>query len=448
MNKLLLFLWFPLLISCKSYKQEQPEELVHARVDFSDSLRPWDGFGVNYVQSAQWRGYNTARFEDYGGFHQFDENERREIFELVFGDNGLKPSLLKMFLDPYHEGLTKAQNDNDDPYRINMEGYDHETTTNWMRYFAREGLRMTRDPGRDLEIITTLYGPAPWMTKQKFIRGRDLNPNEKYEVAEYMISWVKYLINEEGLPVKYISLHNEGENNNLWDPEGLTAGDPGHDHNMWWPVDQIIDFLTFMPGMLQKHGIPDVKLAPGECMSWGSMIALDISQDIASHDQALKKLGRITSHSFYSRYPSAVEIIRDKRKISSPDNEYLHAWVTFTSFVRIYIDFLYNFHHEIYSMGVNGIIPCAPIQTKEMWVGSEPNAGCAIWVHEGEYIIRQGYYFLKSFMRVGMGGMNVVRAYSTDKDILITAFAPGQTNQPAAFNVLNVYENESKKVFI
>ncbi len=64
------------------------------------------------------------------------------------------------------------------------------------------------------------------------------------------------------------------------------------------------------------------------------------------------------------------------------------------------------------------------------------------------YIIRQGYYFLKSFTRMGLGGMNVVRTYSTDKDVLLTAFSPGTTNEAHAFNILNVYENEKRKVFV
>jgi hypothetical protein len=49
-------------------------------------------------------------------------------------------------------------NDNNDPHAIDMSKFDRETSTKWMRYFAREGLKKTRARGGDLQIITTLYG--------------------------------------------------------------------------------------------------------------------------------------------------------------------------------------------------------------------------------------------------------------------------------------------------
>jgi hypothetical protein len=44
-----------------------------------------------------------------------------------------------------------------------------------------------------------------WANLQNEARGRDLNPKYKKEVANYMIDWVKFLKEEEGFPVKYIS---------------------------------------------------------------------------------------------------------------------------------------------------------------------------------------------------------------------------------------------------
>lgn len=407
---------------------------VHTRVDFSDSLQPWDGFGVNYVQSAQWRGADTARFEDYGGFSQLTEQKRWEIMELIFGEDGLKPSLLKMFLDPYHQAEPGGP-------------FDHESTTDQMRFFAREGLKMTREQGRDLTVLTTLYGPPAWATKQKFTRGRDLDPAMKYKLGDYMVNWVKYLKEDEGLPVKYLSLHNEGGNADRWDDEGLTQGDPGHDHNMYWPKEQIVDFLKFMPGILKKHGLSDVKMTPGETVGWTEMVNFGIAQEITLDPEALTNMGLITSHRFTKgKKNTPNDLIRTVDL--DLNNRYLHSWVTSTGFVKMYIDFLYNYHHEIYEGGVNAIIPWALIQVKDMWIGGEPNRGCAIWVDEGEYTIRSAYHFYKSFTRMGMAGMNVVKTYSTDKDILLTAFQSGSTSQGNAFNVLNVYEDTDKEIFI
>src|SRR5438309_1174658 len=94
---------------------------VEASVHFETRLRPWDGFGVNYVESCQTRDYRKTP-QDYGGFHTLSAEQRERILDLTFGPDGLKPGLVKMFLDPFHEGMTKPAGDG--PSR-----FDHETTT-------------------------------------------------------------------------------------------------------------------------------------------------------------------------------------------------------------------------------------------------------------------------------------------------------------------------------
>ena len=188
-------------------------------VDFSKTLRDWDGFGVNYVEAAQTRDYK-ADPQEYGGFSILTEAQRQEIIALIFGEDGLKPGLVKMFLDPFHQKAPGAP-------------YDHETTTHWMRTFVREGLRVTRARGADLSIITTLYGPPAWSTRQKFIRGRDLDPEHKTDVGEYLAAWTRYLLDVEGFPVRVVCLHNEGEDWMRWPLDGSTADRPSHDYNMY-----------------------------------------------------------------------------------------------------------------------------------------------------------------------------------------------------------------------
>jgi len=120
--------------------------------------------------------------QEYGGFSLLSEKERQEIIDMVFGDNGLKPAIVKMFLDPWHQKEPGGK-------------FDHETTTEWMRYFVREGLKKTRARGDDLTIITTLYGPPPWATRQKFLRGRDLDPKRK--VDDDVVLWPIYKKTEQ-----------------------------------------------------------------------------------------------------------------------------------------------------------------------------------------------------------------------------------------------------------
>lgn len=151
-----------------------PLEPLAMKVDFGQKVRDWDGFGVNYVETHQTRDYRKLQ-DEYGGFSLLSPDKREKILDMIFGADGLRPSLIKMFLDPFHEGYTAADNDNQDPNVINMARFDHQTTTAWMRFFAKQGLARTRKRGGGLTIITTLYGPMPWGTKQKFVRGRDLD---------------------------------------------------------------------------------------------------------------------------------------------------------------------------------------------------------------------------------------------------------------------------------
>jgi hypothetical protein len=174
------------VIAGTMFAQAQDFTAVRAEVDFSKHIRPWDGFGVNYVEVAQAIDY-TQDPQEYGGFSLLTEEKRQQIVDMVFGDEGLKPGLVKMFLDPHHQAEPGGE-------------FDHETTTRWMRYFVREGLKRTRVRGDDLQIITTLYGPPAWATKQKFLRGRDLDPARKYDLARYMVDWVRYLREQEKLP--------------------------------------------------------------------------------------------------------------------------------------------------------------------------------------------------------------------------------------------------------
>ena len=114
---------------------------VRAEVDFATQLQPWDGFGFNYVETCQTRDYRQDP-QEYGGFSLLPEADKEKIVDLVFGEDGLKVGLLKMFYDPFHQ--TKPGG-----------AFDHETTTQHMRYFAREGLKKTRAAGRTLAIVTT-----------------------------------------------------------------------------------------------------------------------------------------------------------------------------------------------------------------------------------------------------------------------------------------------------
>ncbi|RIV18011.1 hypothetical protein DYU11_30175 [Fibrisoma montanum] len=401
---------------------------VQAEVDFSKKIRPWDGFGFNYVETAQTINYGRDK-QEYGGFSLLKEADRQRILQLVFGEDGLKVGLLKMFYDPHHQQAANG-------------AFDHESSTQWIRQFAREGLKITRQRGADLQIITTLYGPPPFVTKQKTMRGRDLDPAMKSALSQYLVDWATYLKEKEKLPVRYISLHNEGEDWFRWDPVDETGNiGHGHDYNMFWSPALVAEFIKRVRTDLDKAGLKDVGVTPGENTNWYRWSHWGYANAIADDPQALQNLGLITSHGFYvgsygrwfgEHTSFGTDLLREKR----PE---LHAWVTSTSWSGMDTKNVKEFHGNIYTAKVNGIIPWAGIQRPVQWVGGDPNPGSAFTVREdGTYEIRRGYYFYKQLTRAGQPGMAVARTSSMDSEMPIIAFAGNGTANKDAFVVTNM----------
>lgn len=411
-----------------AFGQVQGFTAVQGEVDFSKKIRGWDGFGFNYVETAQAIYYPTDP-QEYGGFSLLKEAERQQILQMVFGEDGLKVGLLKMFHDPHHQ---KAPNG----------PFDHETSTQWLRYFAREGLSITRARGADLQIITTLYGPPPFVTQQKTMRGRDLDPGMKDALALYMANWVKYLRDREKLPVKYLSIHNEGEDWSRWEARDTDGNiGHGHDYNMYWSPELVAEFVKKMRIELDKAGLREVGVTPGENTNWYRWSQWGYANALADDPQALKSLGLITSHGFYvggygrwfgEHASMGTDLLREQR----PE---LKAWVTSTSWSQMDTRNVKEFHGNIYTAKVNGIIPWAGIQRPAQWVGGDPNPGSAFTVHEdGTFEVRRGYYFYKQLSRAGQPGMAVARTSSLDSETPIIAFAANGTRNPDAFVVTNM----------
>ncbi len=411
------------------------------QVDFSKPLREWDGFGVNYVEASQTRDYD-ARPQEYGGFSLLSESDRQAILDMIFGPDGLKPGAIKMFLDPFHQERPGEGYDWD-PNVIDLSAYDHERTTRWMRYFVAEGLQRTRARGDDLEIVATLYGPPGWMTLQRFVRGRDLDPARKHECAKYLISWAKYLREVEGFPVRYLSLHNEGEDWERWPLDGSTAGGANHDYNLYWPPEQVADFIRFMPAMLEAQGMGDVGVAPGETTNWYRFSEWGYASAIAYDEEAIGRIGLITSHGFKGAGPESRwygdwrSLGNDVLRARRPE---LHSWVTSTSWSHMDVFFVNELRNLIYMAKVNAIIPWACIQQVGTWVGGDPNPGCAFRVSAGGYEVQPGYHYYKQVCRAGQPGMAVAHTLSNDSLVGLIAFAGGETKHPDAFIVLNMSE--------
>jgi hypothetical protein len=418
--------------SLEVYSQALDFTAVRATVDFSRTLQEWDGFGFNYVETAHTSDMNQFK-QEYGGFSLLDEREKQEIIRMVFGEDGLKVGVVKMFLGSLHQSEAGGP-------------FDHRYTTENMRYFVREGLKLTREQGRDLEIITTLYGPPGYTTKQKVHRGRDLDPAYKDAVADYMVDWVKFLREEEKFPVKYLSLHNEGEDWRRWNQEGYTTW-KGDDYNMFWPPELVTEFVKLMPGKLKAAGLNDVGVTPGECSNWYRFGTWGYVEAFLQDEKALEELDLITSHGFYGGnygrwFGEHKSAGIDRLRAERPE---LHAWVTSTSWSKMDAFNIKEMHGNIYTAKVNAIIPWAGIQRPPHWVGGDPNPGSAFTVSEdGTYKVRPGYYFYKQITRAGQPGMKVAEATAMDSETAVIAFASNGTKNPDAFIITNINRKDQK----
>jgi hypothetical protein len=288
------------------------------------------------------------------------------------------------------------------------------------------------------------------MTEQGFLRGRDLAPQQKFECAKYMISWTKYLREQEGFPVRYISLHNEGEDWERWPRDGSSAGAANHDYNMYWPPRQVVDFVRFMPDMLCEQGIKDIGVAPGETTNWYRFSEWGYAEALASDPEAIENLGLITSHGFKGAGPASRwygdwrSLGTDMLRAQKPS---LHSWVTSTSWSNMDVFFVNELRHNIYMAKVNAIIPWAVIQHQGNWTGGDPNPGCAFKVTDQEYTMLPGYHYYKQVCHAGQPGMAIAQTRSNDSLIGLMAFSSNGTDNPDAFIVLNLAE-EAKQLHI
>ena len=301
-------------------------------------------------------------------------------------------------------------------------------------------------------MLTTLYGPPPWMTQQGFVLGRDLDPAYRDELAEYLVSWLRYLREEAQLPVAYLSLHNEGDAYYRWPRDGSNPGEDHRDFNLYWPPEQVVDLLPRIRAALDTAGLEAVGLTPGETQNWYRFDEWGYARAILQDSAALAALSLVSSHSFAFDWNRENIYYGDYRnnglrylRARKPD---LPAWVTSMSWGKMDVDFVENIRRNLYLTGVNGLIPWALMQRPAQWVGGDPNPGTAIRVSEaGDYELLPGYYFYKQVCRAGQPGMAVAAAYSLDPAVSLIAFASQGSGHPDAFIVLNRAE-EAKQTEI
>lgn len=449
LRTMFLSLLFLSLTDC-AFCQSSSKTSAYATVDFETKIRDWDGFGINYVQTSQTFDFKKNP-QDYGGFSILKEKDKRQIIDLIFGEDGLKVNLVKMFLDPFHQKTEGGP-------------FDHVTTTRYMVDFVQRGVQTTRERGDDISIISTLYGPPGFMTKQKIVRGRDLDPAYSIQLCEYFAHWAEFLLQQEKLPLRYMSLHNEGEDWGRWPADGSVeeTHKDGHDYNFFWSPEQTTTILKLLGPVFKKRGLSQVGLTNGEYTNWYRFNAWGFARALEKDTLALNQISLITSHGFYVGTMTSGHWFgphsssgTDRLRAIRPE---LHAWTTSTAWnaftqtaPRIYYmdeQFIKEVHGSILDAKVNAIIPWAGIQRASQWNKPDPNPGCAIRVFDdGTWEIQKGYYYYKQVARAGQTGMAIADSDVMSSELSLLAFASNETKNPNSIVVINQSE-ESREITI
>lgn len=378
-------------------------------IDFQDTRQEWDGFGVNYVEMTHSR---DGSYEDYGSFSDMTDAEIEKVLQAIFGEDGLQPGVVKLFLSPY------LLRDAPRPGVIDLDAYRFEECLQQTIFFAKEGIRRAAEYGVTLRFIATLYGPPPWATKQKIIRDQNIDPAQRDALATFMAGCVKYLREREQIPVEAISIHNEGE-----DPSRY-PGFEGDDFNAHWTPDDIADMILRLRNQLHCAGLPRVKVTPGETKQWSRFepVAWKIG---LNYPQVLDAVGLLTSHGFDRDYiPTGLNFLRDHHR--NPNlKPGLKAWVTSCSWYKSGgVDFSTNIVGHINEVGVNALIPWAIIQKPSKWPEGDPNPNPPFLVNpDATVTLKKSYYYYQQLARAGKPGSHVVPVHGdTYRSIHSVAF--------------------------
>lgn len=389
------------------------EPTNEASVDFSKTLQVWHGFGVNYVETAQTRDYGQWP-QDFGGFSKLTEAQRQEFMDALYGPEGLGLALHKIFLDPWGQASADAQ-------------YEFERTSKWSRYFLREAMQRTKAQGRELRVLTTLYGPPAWATKQKKLLARDFDPAQADALARYMAAWVKFLKDKEGVQVEFLSLSNEAKDATFFTDDGM--GPKGNsDYNLAWKENEMIDMMRRMRVLL-----PEIGFTPTEPTGWDGANYYPFTRT----KELCDALGIVAAHSFGRSDQWGPDFVK-KALEKKPG---LPVWTTSHDWRKGGVDFALHTHSQIYTVGVNGIITWQVSKDLSEWRPAPKNPNAAIMQKDGSLALAHPYHFLKQMSRAAQPGMAVAQAKADHEKLRLMAFASNGTRHPNALVLINSGES-------
>lgn len=379
--------------------------MLRAHVDFSKKLRDWDGFGICFTDKA------VVDPEEY-----FTLNSNHQQFlRSIFGHDGLRVGIIRLFLDPFR--LDYCQQDNDEEHIEDLNEYHFSDFPSFHTQLARFALEMVRSWGGDLKIMLSSLCPPAWMTRQKELSGRDLDPVNRTHYGRYMVAWIRYLCATENLPVYCLSLHNKGEMWQLWDSLGIPLySNTGL--SLYWAPEMVVDFLKLLRRQLDHNGLENVGLSPGDTKNWGNFYDWGYADLILEDPLALNSVSLLTSNALLSGNENdfcstAIDLFH-KRRLE------LHAWTTTDELSSVYPASICALYKLIYRTKVNSVILSTNLKSKD------PG-----------FVYSKDFSFLKHICKAGQPGVGVCQVACNGPDLYLIGFSSNSTRNADSFVLIN-----------
>ncbi len=406
--------------------------MIRAYVDFSKTIREWDGFGISFLNSLCIKPDPVpSLFKSENNL--IDENSFKKIAELIFGLDGLKISIIKTFISLSKQkqfSFHYNENDSVNKSEISFTPFDQETST-----FCEMAYKASMSWGATIQLLCTFTNPPGWMTRQKITGGRDLDPSHRIDYAHIMAASIKYLLNNN-LPVKYLSIHHHGEDWHKWDENGQKSNDLLY--SLYWPPEQVADFIKLLRRMLDKNDLANIALTSGEtcCLrftDWGYANA------ITEDPSVLESLGLISSCTSTIEFDNKTIAVQSYG-IDELQNKHpgLRLWITNDSYSSVDSQVLSQIRHFIYNSRTNAV-----------FVGNLFNS--ATDLKESPFLftyvndnlsVSDSYYYLKILCRAGQSGMMICTVACNLPGVSLIAFSSNNTKNHDSFVILNACANE------
>ena len=399
--------------------------MIRAYVDFSRKIREWDGFGVIFAnKNCNKQTLEPTLFDCNNGY--ISEPYQKKTVELLFGNNGLRVPIIKTFLNCPEPKQNNFKSNENDPIDINE--YAFNPLDNATAEFFNSAAAASAQWGGALQMLCTYTNPPGWMTKQKVAGGKDLEPSHRIDYARSMVAGIKYLVQKQ-FPVHFLSIHHHGEDWERWcggesiNSSGLLS--------LYWPPEQVVDFLKLLRRMLDKNGLGFIGLTPGEIGNWLRFVDWGYSNAIIDDPAAIQSLGLLTSTSLTTGSDpgnlvlvnsSGIDEIREQRSD-------IHAWFTELNPVTQITSYLMQIRNLIYNSKVNAVI-----------LGDAINLSCD--TYDSALTTSGAFYYLKLFCRSGLPGTAICQVACNTKGASLIGFAGNAKKNCDAFIVINSGENE------